>query len=458
MDPTDARTIQEFADLLDGEVKGADPTASAEFRQETQRRQSICVLSSDPEGTRRLLQRKVLPSLGIGFDSPRITKDNGVQVVLTPSWTDGETFLVRFRKGGSHRRGRRSEMGLVQLIQSEIDSSGVCRLRLSDGFGKRLSLDAVQVLDTSAVHGKACRADVTLQLEDGTRYGLSLKKTNANIVAKVRRVLADILFQTEKRLREHARANGLATGDYLSVRVSNPEFLDLCWFGTDIAQGAVVVGDFESVSSPDLKVERIIEHGDQEALDRTPVAVKWRVASSRYTMELFGVVLERSARTSLVEGLDLPGINSPIQAGRKFRRDESGPVDEARIQSGSPVEGPEGGLWDKVRAAAATGHLVWLKYRTEDEGHVLSRKVAPVSFRRRNGSRTYLFAQDETPGENGQLKSFLTDNCLDAKATTQRFSPKWDVEIQATGEMLGVGDSGSKEGEDEEDEVDSPES
>lgn len=65
---------------------------------------------------------------------------------------------------------------------------------MSDNYGKTVELDIVDVVDTSGQHGKVNRADTTLKLRDGSTYGISQKKTNANIVAKVTKLLKHIIF------------------------------------------------------------------------------------------------------------------------------------------------------------------------------------------------------------------------------------------------------------------------
>ena len=78
--------------------------------------------------------------------------------------------------------------------------------------------------------------------------------------------------------------------------------------------------------------------------------------------------------------------------------------------------------------------MVWLKYETVDEGEIISRKVAPYSYRTRDtkvrGRSTYFYGEDFTPGEDHTIKCFLIENCLDAKESKQSFTPRHPVEIK----------------------------
>lgn len=86
-------------------------------------------------------------------------------------------------------------------------------------------------------------------------------------------------------------------------------------------------------------------------------------------------------------------------------------------------------------AFCAENHkLVWLKYETVDEGEIISRKVAPYSYRTRDtkvrGRSTYFYGEDYTPGEDHTIKCFLIENCLDAKESKQSFTPRHPIEIK----------------------------
>ena len=91
-------------------------------------------------------------------------------------------------------------------------------------------------------------------------------------------------------------------------------------------------------------------------------------------------------------------------------------------------------LWDTVAFCAENHKLVWLKYETVDEGEIISRKVAPYSYRTRNtkvrGRSTYFYGEDYTPGEDHTIKCFLIENCLDAKESKQSFTPRHPIEIK----------------------------
>jgi hypothetical protein len=148
-----------------------------------------------------------------------------------------EMIIVKIMKGGSHRAGRKNELDFQKFIQSEIQSNGVCHLDISDNYGKRVRLDIVEVVDTAQIHGKdgkVCRTDTTVRLTNGSSYCISHKKTNATYVCKVKKMFHQILAGCARILRQYARENGLGPGDYMDVRITNDELLDLCWFGTDI--------------------------------------------------------------------------------------------------------------------------------------------------------------------------------------------------------------------------------
>ena len=91
-------------------------------------------------------------------------------------------------------------------------------------------------------------------------------------------------------------------------------------------------------------------------------------------------------------------------------------------------------LWDTVAFCAENHKLVWLKYETVDDGEIISRKVAPYSYRTRNtkvrGRSTYFYGEDYTPGEDRTIKCFLIENCLDAKESKQSFTPRHPIEIK----------------------------
>lgn len=148
-----------------------------------------------------------------------------------------DVFTVKMVRGGQHQRGRKNELGFQNFIKNELKRNGECHLHVEDNYGKTVDLDVAEVMDTASKRGKARRSDTTLRLKDGSLYGISHRKTNACFVAKVKRVLADIRFSLEQKVRNWAKENGIEYDGrtYLSARITNREFIDLCWFGTDIA-------------------------------------------------------------------------------------------------------------------------------------------------------------------------------------------------------------------------------
>ena len=90
-------------------------------------------------------------------------------------------------------------------------------------------------------------------------------------------------------------------------------------------------------------------------------------------------------------------------------------------------------MWDTIAWCAENHKMVWLKYETV-EGEIISRRVAPYSYRTRRtkvrGKATYFYGQDFTPGEDNSIKCFLVDNCLQAKKSPTSFSPKFTIEIK----------------------------
>lgn len=86
-----------------------------------------------------------------------------------------------------------------------------------------MDLDVVGVMDTANQRGKTKRSDTTLRLKDGSLYGISHKKTNACFVAKVKRVLADIRFSLEQKVRNWAKEKGIEYDGktYLSARITS---------------------------------------------------------------------------------------------------------------------------------------------------------------------------------------------------------------------------------------------
>lgn len=416
------KSIEQYEKILK-----KDKELTVELRQETKTRKAIYVLTPDPHKTRKYMVNVTGPKYGITFATPRKTKATGYMLGIVQPGTD-EVYLVKIKKGGIHQRGRQNEVNFQQFIRNQLEEKGQCQLTVKDDYGKVVELDVVDVIDTSTQHGKLNRADTTLELRDGTIYGISQKKTNANIVAKVKKVLSDILFQTEKKLREYAKANGYGQKQYMNFRITNREFIDLCWFGTDIAKGAVFIGDLEDVSSNEIHIERIIENGDDDVLTSFPIYIKWQIANRVYTMDLFGVVVDKGGTIKTIDDLELPGINAPLPNGRRFKVDED--KDEATLME----EARQDDMWDTVAWCAENHKMLWLKYETVEDGSIISRKVAPYSYRTRNtkvrGRSTYFYADDFTPGQEHGIKCFLIENCLQVKESKQSFTPRWPVEIK----------------------------
>ena len=285
MENYEPNTIDEYLDLLQ-EVDGLD----VQIVQVRKDYQVIQVNAPDPKAMRKELVRNIGPRLGIDFLAPRKTKKDGYTLEI-PTYMDddeeGEPIVVRIRKGGSHRAGRKNEEDFQGFIKKELEESGICHLDISDNYGVRVVLNIVEVIDASASHGvngEQNRSDTTVRLEDGSLYGISHKKTNATYVCKARKMFHEIMFQCGQRLREYAKEHGMQRGDYMDVRITNRELIDLCWFGTDISTGAVFIGDFEDMASGEQHIERIIRNGDEDVLTSFPIYTKWLIKNSAYTM------------------------------------------------------------------------------------------------------------------------------------------------------------------------------
>ena len=216
-------------------------------------------------------------------------------------------------------------------------------------------------------------------------------------MCKAAKLLANILFQSERKLRNYAKENGLKPGDYMDIRITNRDLIDLCWFGTDMATGAVFVGDLEGISSNEIQIQRIIENGDRDILTSFPIYCKWKIANSAYTMKLQGVCVPSLNNKWVIDDLELPGINAPLPEGRTYKVDEDMVSEEQLIE-----ESRQDKMWDTIAYCAENHKMVWLKYETVEEGDIISRKVGPYSYRTRNtevrGRSTYFYADDFTPG------------------------------------------------------------
>ena len=416
------KTIEQYEKILK-----KDKSLTVELRQETKTRKAIYVLTPDPFATRKYMVNEVGPKFGITFAVPRKTKADGYTLGIVQDDTD-EVYVIKLKKGGQYQRGRENELGFQGYVQKQLDEHGRCKLTISDNYGKVVKLDVVGVKDASKKHGQLNRTDTTLTLRDGSTYGISHKKKNANIVTKIKKMLADIRFNLEQRLRNYAKANGIKPGEYMSVRVTNRDFIKLCWFGTDISTGAVFIGDFESMDSNNVQIERIIEQGDDDVLDFYPMYVKWKIANSTYKMQFFGVVLDTYG--NVIKDLEMPGINAPLPSGRKLKTGQEEPKKRRKRRKRRRVtedladeqlmeEARRNDMWDTVAYCAENHKMLWLKYRTVEDGSIISRKVAPYSYRTRNtqvrGRSTYFYADDFTPGQEHGIKCFLIENCLQVK-------------------------------------------
>lgn len=444
-------TVDEYFDLLQ-EV----PELDVQLVQVRKNYKVIQVNTPDPKQTRKELVRVIGPKLGIDFLAPRKTKKDGYTLEI-PTYVDddmeeeGEPVVVRIRKGGRHRSGRKNEEDFQKFILDEIERNGVCHLDISDNYGVRVKLDIVEVVDASASHGKngeQNRSDTTVKLADGTMYGISHKKTNATYVCKARKMFHEIMFQCGQRLRNYAKEHGMQRGDYMDVRITNRELIDLCWFGTDISTGAVFIGDFEDMKSGEQHIERIIRNGDEDVLTSFPIYTKWLIENSSYTMKFCGVSVASKEGRWIVNDVEVPGVNAPMPNGKKFkvgqeepkkrkrRKHRRRPVTEDLVSEEEELmeEARQNDLWDTVAFCAENHKLVWLKYETVDEGEIISRKVAPYSYRTRDtkvrGRSTYFYGDDYTPGEDHTIKCFLIENCLDAKESKQSFTPRHPIEIK----------------------------
>lgn len=146
-------TIDEYFDLLQ-EVDGLD----VQIVQVRKDYRVIQINSPDPKAMRKELVRVIGPKLGIDFLAPRKTKKDGYTLEI-PTYLDddmdeeGEPIVVRIKKGGSHRAGRKNEEDFQSFIKRELDEFGICHLDISDNYGVRVKLDIVEVIDASASHG-----------------------------------------------------------------------------------------------------------------------------------------------------------------------------------------------------------------------------------------------------------------------------------------------------------------
>ena len=439
----EAFTVDELAEILRQE-EGLE----VEVVEKKKGVKTIHVHCADPSETRKKLRFEVGPDIGIEFVQPRKTKATGFMLQAIQDGTD-EMINVKIMKGGTHRAGRKNELDFQKFIFNEIQKNGMCHIDISDNYGKRVELDIVEVIDSAQIHGKdgkVCRTDTTVKLADGSTYGISHKKTNATYVCKVKKMFHEILAGCARVLRQYARENGLGSGDYMDVRITNKELLNLCWFGTDITNGAVFIGNFEGMSSGTQKIERIIEKTDTDVIENFPIYTKWKIKNSAYTLIFCGVSVASKDGKWVVDNVVVPGINAPLPNGKHYvtgneqrkkrrkRRKKRRTLKESSDEDGRWIflERTED-MWDTIAWCAENHKMVWLKYETVD-GETISRRVAPYSYRTRRtkvrGKATYFYGQDFTPGEDNSIKCFLVDNCLQAKKSPTSFSPKFTIEIK----------------------------
>jgi hypothetical protein len=206
----------------------------------------------------------------------------------------------------------------------------------------------------------------------------------------------------------------------------------------------VFIGDFKNMTSGEQTIERIIESGDEDFMTSFPIFTKWLIVNNKYTMEFKGVYCKNCKW--VVDDVKVPGVNAPLPNGKSYYTGEEEPkkrrrrrkkkrVDEDGSDDAEVVkEARENDIWDVVAQCAENHKMLWLKYETVEDGEIISRKVAPYSYRTRNtkvrGRSTYFYADDFTPGEEHGIKCFLIENCLDVRESRQSFTPRFPVEIK----------------------------
>ena len=133
----------------------------------------------------------------------------------------------------------------------------------------------------------------------------------------------DIMWRCGQVLRQYAIEHGMKRGDYMDIRVTNRELIDLCWFGSDISKnsnlagGAVFMGNFVGMNSGKQTIERIVQVGDTDFLTSFPIYTKWLIENSHYTMEFKGVYCKNCKW--IIDDIKLPGVNAPMPDGKKFK-------------------------------------------------------------------------------------------------------------------------------------------
>ena len=148
----------------------------------------------------------------------------------------------------------------------------------------------------------------------------------------------------------------------------------------------------------------------------------------------------------IVNDVFVPGVNAPMPNGKKFKVGQEEPKKRRHKRHKRRVtedlvgeeqlmeEARQNDLWDTVAYCAENHKMVWLKYETVETGEIISRRVAPYSYRTRDtkvrGRSTYFYAEDFTPGQEHGIKCFLIENCLDAKESNRKFTPRHPIEIK----------------------------
>ena len=118
----------------------------------------------------------------------------------------------------------------------------------------------------------------------------------------------------------------------------------------------------------------------------------------------------------IVDDIVVPGVNAPLPTGKSYytgqeekkkrrRRHKKKRVNEEDVVQEEQElieEARKNDMWDTIAFCAENHKMLWLKYETVEDGDIISRKVAPYSYRIRNtkvrGKSTYFYADDFTPG------------------------------------------------------------
>lgn len=79
------------------------------------------------------------------------------------------------------------------------------------------------------------------------------------------------------------------------------------------------------MDSGEQHIERIIRQGDSDVLTSFPIYTKWLIANTHYTIKPCGVVGASKEGAWVIDDVVLPGINSPLPKGRKFKTGQEEP-------------------------------------------------------------------------------------------------------------------------------------